>query len=78
MKLLTQDELKTGLLTWYTVPEPLGFGRVVVCDLLLSNGRIRRHTEMINAITFSAASFMLQKYLLSDVSKRLSNIFINL
>lgn len=79
MKLLTQDQLRPGIPTWYTAPESLGHGRVVVCDLLLPTGKIYRNAEVVGSIAaFKAMPFMLRKYLLLSINKRFNNGFLNL
>lgn len=41
MKLLTNDQLKVGVPTWYTIPTPLeAGGRTVVCDILAETGLV--------------------------------------
>lgn len=40
MKRLTAEQLRPGVPTWHTTPEPLGQGRIIVCDILNKHGRI--------------------------------------
>lgn len=56
MNYLEPDQLKAGILTWYTVPEALGFGRVVVCDMLCSNNLIITDNRIISETEYNTLS----------------------